>query len=163
VSGNAASCVPNPAYYVGKETALSTNTTLATGYLYAMQVTFMAKTRVLELGVVGRTNNGAFVTMALYADNAGAPGGLLGTGTEKQMGPGQIGSAPVSALIEPAGKYWVVATFSANATSYEAAGGSYFYHSGAYATFPATFPAVTVMANQVSNQENFYLKLQDQP
>jgi hypothetical protein len=163
VVGDSASCASNPPYYLGAETALSTNATLAKGFLFAVPVKFAAKARALELGIVGRSDTGAFVTMALYKDNAGAPGMLLGTTTEKAVTAGQLAMSPVSALIQPAGDYWLVASFSANATSYESAkaGAKYRYVSGTYATFPATFPAGSTLVSDV--QENFFVKLQDQP
>jgi hypothetical protein len=162
VVSSVASCVANPPYYVGEETPLGTNAVLAAGFLFAVPITFDFKTRVLDFGMVGRTANGAFVTMALYTNNGGVPGTLIGSSTEKQIAVGQNNMSPVSALIQQPGNYWLVGIFSANATSYEqaSAGAVYRYASGSYATFPATFPASTQVSGTL---ENFYVRVQDQP
>jgi hypothetical protein len=117
---------------------------------------------VLDFGIVGRTANGAFVTMALYTNSNNQPGTLIASSTEKQMATGQVIMSPISALIAQAGSYWLVAIFSANATSYEQAsvGASYRYASGTYASFPATFPASTLVNGTL---ENLYVRVQDQP
>ncbi len=156
------SCVSNPPYYVGESAALTMNSALAANYLFAMPLVISAKTRFLDLGLIGRTSSSAFVTMALYTDVAGQPGALLQSTTEKQLAVGQVVTTPISALTVSAGTYWLVAIFNANANSYEVASGgaSYRYVSGAYATFPANFPASTLVSN---TKLNFYARVQDQP
>jgi len=156
------SCVSNPPYYVGESAALTTNSALAANYLFAMPLVISAKTRLLDLGMIGRTSSSAFVTMALYTDVAGQPGALVQTTTEKQLAVGQVITTPINALTVSAGTYWLAAIFNANANSYEVAspGTSYRYVSGAYPTFPANFPTSTLVSNTMVN---FYARVQDQP
>jgi hypothetical protein len=86
---------------------------------------------------------------------------LIGSSTEKQVAPGQVIMTPISALIQQAGNYWLVAIFNANATSYESSSGpGYRYVTGTYATFPSTYPAGSTL---VTGSQNFYVRVQDQP
>lgn len=114
-SGSA--CVANNPYPVGNSTKLSDSDAESTGTLLGFQINLTSKVDVLKFGMWGR-GPGAFVKLALYRDNGGVPGGLVGYSVLGAVQSGAVELDPAASLTVAAGTYWLMATFDSNAQTW---------------------------------------------
>jgi hypothetical protein len=149
-------------YYEGYDTAFTTDSTVATGYLWAESVTISAADDLYTMGTIARSTNTASVALALYTDSGSAPGTLVGYTdaiTPTAAAEADITAAPVALT---AGTYWMVWKTSANFRGYYTTTGcaavvtKYVAYSYASA-FPTTWPSG---ASSLTGQcNNFYVGL----
>lgn len=160
-----AQCVANPPYYVGEHAQLSSQDSGVADIIFAIPITFSARTRILKYGVVLRgagVGAGNFLRAALYTSSNSAPATKLGQSLEANpSGAGEVLMNPESALIVDAGSYWLAVIFKGTIPTWvESGSGTTRYASASYASGPPnSFGAST----SVSARQNFFVQVQDQP
>ncbi|GAA1263003.1 hypothetical protein GCM10009665_60770 [Kitasatospora nipponensis] len=98
------------------------------------------------VGAVGAAPNNQF-QVAVYGDNAGAPGSLLASSSPGTLSPNSWNTLPLSLALSPSTPYWLAynangATGAVDNLAY-AAGGTSAYRAGGYGSWPAAFGAAS--------------------
>lgn len=107
-------CQTNVAYSVGNVTLLDENTTANANRLYLFKLPqIQRKATVQQIGIVSSANNGTYARLALYQDDAGAPGALVGSTGDVSLNGVANGSAPnpANSIVQKDGYYWIGVVF----------------------------------------------------
>jgi len=168
VCNGAGSCAANTPYAVGEASADGWSAFSVSNDKWWVVPVFVPRTANLqELRLIGASATGQ-ARMAIWADNAGAPGAYHAQTNNFSMASGIVSQAPTSNIQLIGGRtYWVGAKFTGGATIYiNTASGTAYSFNQSFSSVPSStmspFPTGSATL-EPGTSLNFFLLLQDVP
>lgn len=168
VCNGAGSCAANTPYAVGEASADGWSAFSVSNDKWWVVPVFVPRTANLqELRLIGASATGQ-ARMAIWADNAGAPGAYHAQTNNFSMASGVVSQAPTANIQLTGGRtYWVGAKFTGGATIYiDTASGTAYSYNQSFSSVPSStmspFPTGSATL-EPGTSLNFFLLLQDVP